>query len=145
MRWSSIETFIGYGKILIGRAEETEAHVGEALRLSPHDMASYFWMDFAGFAKLHLGSYEQAVAWFQQSNEANRNHALSFLHLAAALAQLGRLDEARSAAAAGLALNPAYTVSRRRASWTAQSDDPTYLAQLEPIFEGMRKAGIPER
>jgi tetratricopeptide (TPR) repeat protein len=100
--------------------------------------------DFAGFAKLHLGSYEQAVAWFQRSIEANPNYALSFLHLAAALAQLGQLDEARSAARAGLALNPAYSVSRRRASWTAQSDDPTYLAQLEPILEGMRRAGIPE-
>jgi TolB-like protein/DNA-binding winged helix-turn-helix (wHTH) protein len=141
---ANAHSFIGYGKILIGRAEETEAHVGESLRLSPRDMAAYFWMDFAGFAKLHLGSYEQAVAWFQQSIEANRNYSLSFLHLAAALAQLGRLDEARSAAKAGLALNSAYTVSRRRASWTAQSDDPTYLAQLAPILEGMREAGIPE-
>ena len=64
---------------------------------------------------------------------------------AAALAQLGQLDEAHSVVKAGLALNPAYTVSRRRASWTAQSDDPTYLAQLEPIFDGMRKAGVPEQ
>ena len=61
--------------------------------------------------------------------------------LAAALAQLGRLDEARSAVKAGLALNPAFAISRARAVWTAMSDDPTYLAQLEPIFEGMRKAG----
>jgi hypothetical protein len=38
-----------------------------------------------------------------------------------------------------------YTISRRRATWTAQSDDPTYLAQLESIFEGMRKAGVPEQ
>jgi hypothetical protein len=65
--------------------------------------------------------------------------------LAAALAQLGRLDEARSAVRAGLALNPTYTISRRRASWTSQSDDPTYLAQLEPIVEGLRKAGVPEQ
>jgi hypothetical protein len=64
--------------------------------------------------------------------------------LAAALAQLGRLDEARSAIRAGLALNPAYTISRRRASWAAQSDNPTFLAQLEPILEGLRKAGLPE-
>ncbi len=33
----------------------------------------------------------------------------------------------------------------RRASWTAQSDDPTYLAQLEPIFEGLRTAEVPEQ
>jgi len=24
------------------------------------------------------------------------------------------------------------------------SDDPTYLAQIEPYLEGMQKAGIPE-
>jgi hypothetical protein len=24
------------------------------------------------------------------------------------------------------------------------SDNPTYLSQLEPIVEGMRKAGVPE-
>ena len=29
--------------------------------------------------------------------------------------------------------------------WTATSDDPTYLAQLEPILEGLRKAGVPEQ
>ena len=77
--------------------------------------------------------------------EANRNYASAYFSLAAALAQLGRLDEARSAVKAGLALNPTYTISRARALWTAWSDDPTFLAQLEPIFEGMRKAGVPEQ
>ena len=52
--------------------------------------------------------------------------------------------EARSAAKAGLALNPAFTISQARATWTAMSDDPTYLAQLEPIFEGLHKAEVPE-
>jgi hypothetical protein len=65
--------------------------------------------------------------------------------LAAALAQLGRLDEAHSAVKAGLALNAAFSISRVRAAWTAMSDDPTYLAQLEPVFEGMRKAAVPEQ
>ena len=65
--------------------------------------------------------------------------------MAAALAQLGRLDEARSAVKAGLALNPAFTISRVRAAWTAMSDDPTYLAQRERILDGMRKAGVPEQ
>jgi hypothetical protein len=34
---------------------------------------------------------------------------------------------------------------RTRAAWTAQSDGPTYLAGLEPVFDGMRKAGVPEQ
>jgi TolB-like protein/class 3 adenylate cyclase len=136
---------IGFGKIFIGRAEETEAHIVEALRLSPRDTMAYIWMTNRGLAKLRLGSYEQAVASFRRAIEANRNVPPAYFWLAAALTQLGRLDEARSALKAGLALNPAFSISRARAAWTAMSDDPTYLAQLEPIFEGLRKAGGPEQ
>ena len=136
--------FIGFGKVFIGRAEETEAHIAEALRLSPRDAMAYFWMSFAGDAKNHLGSSEEAVAWFRRSIEANRNFPFTHFSLAAALAQIGRLDEARSAVKAGLALDPKFTVSRTRASWTAMSDDPTYLARIGPYLEGMRKAGVPE-
>jgi tetratricopeptide (TPR) repeat protein len=104
----------------------------------------YVWVYAVGMANSYLGRWEQAVAWFRRSLEANRNYPPTLFRLAAALAQLGRLDEASSAVAAGLALNPAFSLSRARALWTARSDDPTYLAQLEPIFEGMRKAGVPE-
>ena len=138
-------SLIGLGKIFIGRAEETEAHVAEALRLSPRDTLAYTLDDHAGVAKNHLGSWEQAVAWFRRAIEANRNYPHAYFMLAAALAQLGRLDEARSAVKAGLALNPTFTISRARAAWTAMSDDPTFLAQLEPILDGMRKAGVPEQ
>jgi TolB-like protein/class 3 adenylate cyclase len=116
--------FIGFGKIYVGRAEETEAHVAEALRLSPRDTMAYTWMTIAGLAKLHLGSWEQAVAWCRRAIEANRNNPQTYFNLAAALAQLGRLDEARSAVKAGLALNPIYNVSRVRAARRAVSDDP---------------------
>jgi TolB-like protein/class 3 adenylate cyclase/Flp pilus assembly protein TadD len=135
---------IGYGKILIGRAEETEAHIAEALRLSPRDTLIYVWMTTAGAAKLHLGSYEQTVAWCRRAIEPNP-YARAYIALAAALAQLGRIDEAQSAVEAGLALNPTYTISRARALWTAMSDNPTYLAELERMLEGLRKAGVPEQ
>ena len=135
---------IGWGKMFIGRAEDSEAHIGEALRLSPRDTQAYTWMNMAGLAKLHLGCWEQAVAWFRREIEANRNNPPAYLNLAAALAQLGRLHEAHSALKAGLALNPAYVISRIRDAWTARSADPTFLAKLEPIFEGMRMAGLPE-
>jgi len=137
--------FIGLGKICIGHAEETEAHILEALRLSPRDTTAYTWMSNAGLAKLHLGSYEQAVAWCRRAIEANRNYPPAYFNLAAALAQLGRVDEARSAVKGGLALNPTFAISRARATWTERSDDPTYLAQLEPMLDGLRKAGVPEQ
>jgi TolB-like protein/DNA-binding winged helix-turn-helix (wHTH) protein len=137
--------FTGLGKIYIGRAEETDNHVLEALRLSPHDTAAYLWMNYAGAARNHLGRWDQAVAWFRRSIEANRNHPYSHFRLAAALAHLDRIEEAHAGVEAGLALNPTFAISRARSDWTARSDDPTYLDQLEPIFEGMRRAGIPER
>jgi len=58
------------------------------------------------------------------------------------LANLARVDEARSATQAGLTLDPSFTIRRFRAG--AASDNPTYLTQRERIYEGMRKAGLPE-
>ena len=135
---------IGFGKVFIGRAEETEAHIVEALRLSPRDTMAYAWMTQAGIAKNHLRLWEQAVAWFRRAIEANRNYPHQYFAMSATLAQLGRLDEARSAVNAGLALNPSFSISRFRANLAERCDDPTHLAQLEPILEGMRKAGVPE-
>jgi TolB-like protein/class 3 adenylate cyclase/DNA-binding winged helix-turn-helix (wHTH) protein len=135
---------IGFGMILIGRAEETEAHVAQAQRLSPRDTMAYHWMNIVGIANSYLGRWEQAVAWFRRSIEANRGNPNTLFRLAAALAQLGRLNQARSAVEAGLELNPAFTISHARAAWTAMSDDPTCLAQLQSVLDGMRKAGVPE-
>jgi len=131
-------SLVGLGKIFVGRAEETEAHVVEALRLSPRDSLAYLWMTNAGLAKLHLGSWEEAVAWCRRAIEAKRSHPNAHLWLAAAITNLDQRDEARTAVQVGLALNPSFTVSRARAAWTAMSDDPTYLAGLEPVFEGLR-------
>ena len=141
---SQAHALVGYGKLFVGRAEETESHIAEALRLSPRDPGAYGWMSFAGMSKITPGSYEQAVAWFRRSIEANRNFPHAHFHLASALAHLGRLDEARSAVSAGLALNPTYAVSRDRAVWTSVSDDPTFLAGLDLFFDGLRNAGAPE-
>ena len=68
------EGSIGFGKILTGRAEETEAHVAEALRLSPRDSVAFVWMTHVGMAKNHLGTWEQAVAWCRRAIEANPNY-----------------------------------------------------------------------
>jgi TolB-like protein/class 3 adenylate cyclase len=133
--------FIGWGKIYLGRAAETEGHILEALRLSPRDISAYRWMAFAGTAKLLLGADAEAVAWLRRSNEANRNLPLTHFHLAAGLALLGSLDDARAAVQAGLAFDPNFTLRRFRAA--AASSHPTFLAQRERIFEGMVLAGVP--
>jgi tetratricopeptide (TPR) repeat protein len=133
---------IGLAKFLTGHAEETERHIQEALRISPRDTWAHVWIALVGSAKLRLCRDEEAVAWLRRATETNRNYPLAHLWLAAALAHLGRLSEARSAAQAGLALNPTFTIARVRAA--PLSDNPIYLAQRERIYDGMRKAGVPE-
>jgi tetratricopeptide (TPR) repeat protein len=133
---------IGQGKYFIGRGEETEAQVQEALRISPIDTNAYQWIAMAGFAKLHLGRDAEAVVRLRRALELNRNFSSGQFYLAAALVNLGRVEEARSATQAGLTLDPSFTICRFRAG--AVSDNPTYLAQRERIYEGMRKAGLPE-
>jgi hypothetical protein len=64
-------------------------------------------------------------------------------YLAAALAHLGRMEEAREAAHAGLELNPGFTIAWHRAA--RPSDHPVFLASRERVHEGMRKAGLPEQ
>jgi tetratricopeptide (TPR) repeat protein len=137
--------YIGVGKIFIGRGEETESHIAEALRLSPRDTMAYVWLTIAGSAKRHLGIWEEAVAWFRRAIEANRNFPQPHFELAAALTQLARLDDARSAVRVGLALDPNFSVSRARAFFTAESGDPKYLARTERMLKGLREAGLPEQ
>jgi TolB-like protein len=133
---------IGMAKDMIGRGTETEAHVREALRLSPRDPQAYLWIMYAGIAKLWQGADAEAVAWLRRSVEANRNYPLAHFYLAVALAYIGELDEARAAVQAGLALHPSFTINRYRAS--AACDHPAYLAGRERTYEGMRLAGVPE-
>jgi TolB-like protein/class 3 adenylate cyclase len=133
--------FIGCAKVLIGRGEEAEAHIQDAFRLSPRDAGAYRWMHYAGLAKLVLGADAKAVAWLRRCLEANRNYPLAHFHLAAALALLGSLEEARDAARAGLALHPTFTIRGTRGR---MSDDPSFRAGSKRALEGMRMAGVPE-
>jgi len=135
-------SFVGLAKFFLGRGEETEAHIHEALRLSPRDNNAFRWLMFVGIAKLYIGADVEAVAWLRRSIEANRNHPGPHCYLAAALSLLGSPDEARAAALAGLVLNPTFTVRRYRAR--VASDHPAYLAGRERVYEAMRIAGVPE-
>jgi tetratricopeptide (TPR) repeat protein len=133
---------IGMAKYYLGRAAETEGHINEAFRLSPRDIFAHRWMQFVGVAKIHLGADAEAATWLRRSIEVNRNSSLTHFFLAATLGLQGSLDEARAAAAAGLALNPGFTIRRYRTA--TPSDNPKYLAGRERQYEGMRLAGIPE-
>jgi tetratricopeptide (TPR) repeat protein len=133
---------IGFGKVCLGRGGETEAHIERPLRLSPRDTYVYVWALFVGLAKFWLGADAEAIVWLRRSIEANRNYSVANFCLAAVLARVGELDEARATAQAGLALNPSFSIRRFRNN--TPSNHPVYLAGRERIYEGMRMAGVPE-
>jgi TolB-like protein/predicted Zn-dependent protease len=133
---------IGIAKLFLGRDGETQAHVEQALRLSPRDTLVYVWSLFIGQAKLWQRADAEAIVWLRRSLEANQNYPVGHFYLAAVLAHVGELDEARAAALAGLALNPSFSIRRYRTN--IPSNNPVYLAGRERVYEGLRMAGVPE-
>ena len=132
----------GFMKVLLGRAEEAEADLTNAIRLSPRDPGLDRWHALLGIADLFLGRLESALDRLRRSVEINPNVAMAHFFLAAASALSGRPAEAREARNAGLRLDPNFTVARFRNE--RRSENPTFLAQRERVYEGLRLAGVPE-
>jgi TolB-like protein/class 3 adenylate cyclase len=139
--WAHV--WIGMAKYVLGRHDETEAHILEALRLSPRDRSTGSWFQIVGFAKLGARRDEEAIRWFSRAIEDNPNLPMSHFLFAAASARLGRVEDARDVLRAGLELNPTFTIARFRSQTFA--DNPVYLAGRERMYEGLRKAGLPEQ
>jgi tetratricopeptide (TPR) repeat protein len=107
-----------------------------------HDTEADVWVAYIALAKMHLGAYEEALGLYRRAKELNPNYPTGRFNIAATLAELRRLDEARAEVQAGLALNPGFTLRRYRDG--AQSDNPVFLKGRERIIEDMRKVGAPE-
>ncbi|MCK1469068.1 adenylate/guanylate cyclase domain-containing protein (plasmid) [Bradyrhizobium sp. 131] len=131
----------GFLKVLLGRAEEAEADLTKAIRLSPRDPALDRWYALLGIADLFLGRLNSALDRLRKSVEMNPNVAMAHFFLAAAFALSGRAAEGREARNAGLELDPHFTVARFRNE--RRSENPTFLAQRERIYEGLSLAGVP--
>jgi len=140
--FAAAHTYIGTAKLFLGRAEETEAHILEAFRISPRDEGASEWMVVGGTAKFHLGRDEEAIERLNRSIELNTNNPVAQFCSAAVLPYLDRLEEARDSARACMELSPSFTIARFRSQ--TNSDHPVYLAGRERMYEGLHKAGIPE-
>ncbi|WP_026202592.1 winged helix-turn-helix domain-containing protein [Bradyrhizobium sp. WSM2793] len=133
---------MGTANFYIGRGADTEFYVNEALRLSPRDSFAFHWMSTAGYAKLQIAADADAAAWFARGIEANQNFPdLHFGH-AAALALLGRLEEARAAARMGLAIDRSFTI--RRVRNLPVRGDAKFIAGAKRFVRGLYLAEVPE-
>jgi TolB-like protein len=120
--------------VLAGRIGEGIEHIRRAFRLNPFP-ASWYYLAL-GQAQYAAGEYEAAVETLRR-DETYRTSSRRFL--AASLAQLGRLDEARTEVELFLVGNPHFTTRH----W-ATTEPFRDAATLEHFIDGYRKAGLPE-
>ena len=94
-----------------------------------------------GIARFHLKEYSEALPLLREFISRSPNVSQGHIVLAACLAQLGRLDEARAEAAEVLRIDRNYTVNgtQRRMSVFKRPEDAKHL------FDALRRAGLPER
>jgi adenylate cyclase len=98
----------------------------------------YQWAALNAFSHYLLRQYDAALSWAREALYVNPNHLQVLALRAAALAQLGRSEEAAKAAQVLLANFPSLSVERhlRNFHWKTPADIAHYR-------EGLLKAGIP--
>jgi TolB-like protein len=121
-----------------GQAERALEWGERGMRLSPFDP----WA-FAAFGSLALGHflrsrYDEAAHAAYKAVQSNPAHSINYVLLAATLAKLGRLEEAKVAAARVLELHPTFRYSRQFAGVDCA---PELAAALG---ESLRATGLPE-
>jgi TolB-like protein/DNA-binding winged helix-turn-helix (wHTH) protein/Tfp pilus assembly protein PilF len=132
----------GAARIMLGQAEEGIVAIERAIRLSPRDPQLPQWQLYHGVADLHMGRDAAAVEWLTRSVEGNPKSSFGRLFLASAYGASRRLDEARAQMAKFQELRPGFTLSRFRA--IEPSDAPAFKLQRERVYEGLRRAGMPD-
>jgi adenylate cyclase len=113
-------------------------HAKMGIRLSPYDPLIY--LPYVGLAIAHFfeGNFLESASAASRASAANPRFSVPRCLRTAALAGLGRLDEAKATAAVLLELQPGFTISGLLAG---NSTTPERLAIWA---EALRRAGLPE-
>jgi tetratricopeptide (TPR) repeat protein len=128
--WALLSEFL----VLQGHPSEAISAIEKALRLDPHPPGWYHW--FLGQAQYLDRQFEKAVKTLRNDSTYRSQSRRT---LAASLAQLGRLDEARQEADLFIASHPNFTIGH----WTRSVPFESKTA-CELFVDGYRKAGLPE-
>lgn len=137
---SSALTYI-LGSVILGWAGQAERAIEwseQGMRLSPFDPWAFAAFDAQAMSYFHRGRYDDACHAAYRSVQANPAHSITYVQLAAALARLGRLEEARAAAARVMELHPKFRYSRQ---FLGVNCSPALAASLG---DALRAAGLPE-
>jgi TolB-like protein/DNA-binding winged helix-turn-helix (wHTH) protein len=119
------------------RSREGLALIERALRASPHDPLTWVWLHWMSLTYYFAGDYGAALALADRVIRARPEQGFSYRVRAAALGQLGRIDEAKATLRRAMEFkNFDLYVRARPAHWSIES--------FEHQLEGLRKAGLRE-
>jgi tetratricopeptide (TPR) repeat protein len=104
------------------------------MRLSPRDPALSRWHNFMADAEIGLRHFDAAIDECSKAIDGGYRVFYSYLNLAVARAFKGEMDEAKAALAEARRLNPKLSVK-----WLTERKPV-----LQPAFDVLRKAGLPE-
>jgi adenylate cyclase len=121
-----------------GEAERAIEWAEKGLRLSPFDPFAYGAWHGVAIARFRQGGYEDAADAARKAIQRNPGFSYPRVILAAALVNLGRIDEAKMEAVRVLALQPGFSI----AEFCAANDPAPEIAV--PVTEALRAAGLPE-
>jgi TolB-like protein len=137
---SSALTYI-LGSVILGWGGEAERAIEwseRGMRLSPFDSWAFAAFDAQAMSHFLCARYDEACRAAYRSVQANPAHSITYVQLAAALAKLGRLEEAKVAAARVLELHPTFRYSRQFAGVNCAP------ALANTLGAALRAAGLPE-
>jgi adenylate cyclase len=142
------DTGLGWVHLRLGEFDKSLESFDKAMRVSPYDRALVSWYAGKETANFGLKRYDQAIEQARQAIAINPNY-IPWAHtvLVAALALTGNDAEAREALQRYLALpsaGPLKTVATWKAYNESQHGAPRYVEMHERMYDGLRKAGMPE-
>jgi TolB-like protein/class 3 adenylate cyclase/tetratricopeptide (TPR) repeat protein len=115
-------------------------HLEQGLRLSPRDARGYAFYQGMALALLLTGRTEAAREWAWRGVQHNANYSPSWYVLAGSAAALGNKAEAQRATARLLELDPTFSIRSYVQRYPTSGPEV-----LQPLVEGLRLAGVPER
>ena len=139
---------LGYDYERLGEFDKSVEYFDKAIRASPYDPELAFWYGSNASSNFALKRYDQAIELARRAIAINPNYVpWAHTYLVAALALTGHDAEARDALQRYLALpstGPFRTIAGWKAHTEAQHGDPRYVEAHERMYDGLRKAGMPE-
>jgi adenylate cyclase len=124
---------LGMALVFTGRAEQGIVEVDWAERLSPHDPNLWLFEMVRAWGWISLGDFERAREQAEQSVRRPMAGFPAWATLASALGHLGRIDQARSALAKTLELQPGFSPQLLDRVWPNME-----AAFFERFIDGLR-------